>query len=149
MTKKKLRLRAENEEDLAIISACLQDAVVRNGDLAYFPKRRSFVGLFSRFKWEDETSGKGSKRVLAGLHIQSVLDVRSQNIPREDDSRILELLTITYEKRDELEGEITLVFADGGLIRIHVECLDCYLRDFGSPWMARRRPWHSVLENGK
>ena len=149
MTRKKLRLRAETEEDLAILSACLQDAVVCSRDMAYFPKQRAFVGLFSRFKWEDETSGKGAMRVLTGLHIQSVLDVQSQNIPRDDDARILDLLAIGYETLDDIEGRITLVFADGGLIRIRVECLDSYLRDFGTPWMTRRTPSHSVVEEDK
>ena len=54
MAKPGLRLLAEDEEDLKIISAHVQDAVVRVGDLAYLPKARRFALLLNRYRWEDD-----------------------------------------------------------------------------------------------
>ena len=46
-----LKLTALDKEDLTVISACLQDAVVRGFDLLYQPRRNRFVAIFNRFLW--------------------------------------------------------------------------------------------------
>ena len=48
-----LKLRAEDTEDLAVISACLQDALVAVRDLAYAPEEHSFLFVANRFRWEN------------------------------------------------------------------------------------------------
>jgi len=76
MTPKELTLGAEDQEDLEIISACLQDAVTKVKDLVWLPRSRRFAGLFNRFKWED--ARKSGLRVRSRLHFDAVRKVQSQ-----------------------------------------------------------------------
>ncbi len=140
-------LAAVDAEDLQVISARLQDAVARLGDLAYLPKQRRFAGVFNRFKWE---SGKrGNLRVRSGLHFDGVLSVKSQNLKRGAPDAIVELLTIRYERKsaEDPSGTVELVFAGGGAIVLDVECLDAGLADMGGEWAARGRPAHETEEH--
>ena len=49
-----LKLRAEDAEDLTVVSACLQDALVPVGDLTYLAHEQAFVGVFNRYRWETD-----------------------------------------------------------------------------------------------
>ncbi|MDE2181419.1 MAG: DUF2948 family protein [Alphaproteobacteria bacterium] len=135
-------LAAQDAEDLQVISARLQDAVARIGDLVYLPKRRRFAGVFNRFKWED--GKRGDLRVRSGLHFDGVLSVKSRNLKRGAPDAIISLLTITFTPKaaDDPAGSVELVFAGGGAIQIEVECLDAGLADVSSDWAARGRPVH-------
>ena len=143
-----LKIRAESAEDMAVIAACLQDSIIAVGDIAFIPGRRSFAAMISRFKWEDDAREKKNRRILCGLHFDSVLEVQSQNIPQSDPRHILDLLTIGCEEHDDAEATITLVFANDGVIRLKVECVDVYLRDFGEAWSTPRKPKHPVAGPG-
>ena len=61
-----LRLRAEDDEDLAVISACLQDALVSVRDLAYDRDARTFVLVANRFRWEGADARACEKLLRAG-----------------------------------------------------------------------------------
>ncbi|MBV5335567.1 DUF2948 family protein, partial [bacterium] len=49
---KPIKLRAEDEEDLAVISACLQDAILPVAEMCFERAARRFVLVANRFKWE-------------------------------------------------------------------------------------------------
>ncbi len=135
-------LAAQDVEDLEVISARLQDAVARMGDLVYLPKQRRFAALFNRFKWE---SGKrGNLRVRSGLHFDGVLAARSQKLKRGAPDAVVELLAIRFTSNapDDPAGTVELVFAGGGTIMLDVECLDAGLADVSGAWAARGRPVH-------
>ena len=66
-----LRLLAEDADDLSVISAALQDAVARIGDIAYEKASRRLTLAFNRYRWE-----QGGERVRCGLQLGSVLAVR-------------------------------------------------------------------------
>ncbi len=57
-----LKLRGEDEDDLAVISAVLQDALVAVGEMAYFPEEARFVLVANRFRWESPPAGARQKR---------------------------------------------------------------------------------------
>jgi len=46
------KLRAEDADDLAVISACLQDALVAVRDLAFVTQDHTFLMVANRFRWE-------------------------------------------------------------------------------------------------
>jgi len=149
MTKQELTLAAADAEDLEIISARLQDAVARVGDLVWLPKARRFAALFNRFKWEtaEERKGRGDNlRVRAGLHFDGVLSVRSQNVMRGDDDAVVSLLAIRFTPKgaEDPGGTIELLFAGGGAIRLDVECIEAGLSDLSGEWAARGRPEHQT-----
>jgi len=47
-----LKLIALDEEDLAVVSSLLQDAVVRVADMTYLPAHKRFAAIVNRFVWE-------------------------------------------------------------------------------------------------
>jgi hypothetical protein len=140
-----LRLLAEDAEDLSVLSAHLQDAVIRVGDVVYLPKHRRFAALVSRYCW-DEDCGKGNSgaRVRAGLHFDDVLRVQSQNVRQDDPDAVVSLLAINFTPGGGGGGLVDLILAGGGRIRLHVECIDGTLRDLSEPRPAVARPAHDL-----
>jgi len=147
MTELGLRLLAEDEEDLKIISAHLQDAVMRVGDMAYLPKSRRFVTLLNRFCWEGCAEERIGERVRAGLHFDGVVKVQAQNVRQDDPNAVVELLALKFTHNGEIGGTIDLFLAGGGRIRLEVEYIDAALRDITEHWPAVARPEHD-LETG-
>jgi hypothetical protein len=139
-----LRLLAEDEEDLKIISASLQDAVMRMGDLVYLPKHRRFAALMNRFCWEECGEGNVGMRVLTGIHFDDVLKVQSQNVRQDDPDAVAVLLAIRFSPQADGGGIIDLMMSGGGRIRLFVECIDAVLRDMTGPRPAVARPAHDL-----
>ncbi len=145
MTTKGPIIAAEDSEDLELISAKLQDAVAKVGDLKYLPKARRFVAVVNRFQWEN---GKpGNLRIRSGLHFDGVLKVRSRNIKMGASGAILSLLAIRFTPAGAPDAEnpagvIELVFSGGGIIALDVECIAAGLADLTGAWAARGRPSH-------
>ena len=139
-----LKLLAQDEEDLKIISAHLQDAVMRMGDLVYLPKRRRFAAVVSRFCWEDCGNDKTGVRVRTGLHFDGVLKVSSRNVRRSDPEAVAELLAIDFTPHAGGGGRVDMMLSGGGSIRLDVECIDAVLRDMTEPRPAVARPAHRL-----
>lgn len=141
-----LKLIALDSEDLAAISANLQDAVVKAADIVYEPKSRRFVALVNRFDWEKALGNSGTsrrhERHRAALRFEKVRKVQSQNLKPGEADRVLSLLTITFEPAEAPAGHVTLVFADNVAIRLDVEFIEAELRDLGPSWRTRNRPDH-------
>jgi len=140
-------LIARDAEDLAVISARLQDAVAQVRDLVWLPKSRRFAGLFNRFKWEASGRRKlDNLRVRAGLHFDGVLSVKAQNLRRGDPTAVASLLAISFTPKAEGDpaGTIELIFSGGGVLQLEVECLDAGLSDVSGVWAARGRPEHQT-----
>lgn len=139
-----LSLLVEDEEDLGIVSAYLQDAIVRLGDIAYLPKTRRFALLANRYCWECDDAMKAGSRRLAGIHFDEVIRAQSTYIRRSNPDAVLQLLAVQFAPTGEKGGLVDLCFAGGGRIRLEVECIDASLRDLSSPWQARTRPAHPL-----
>lgn len=141
-----LRLRAEGPEDLAVVSALLQDAVAQTSEITWAPRHRRFSLLLNRFRWEDvpaaERQGRSFERVRAVLAIDSVLSARALGIDPGDRDLVLALLSLGYEPGEDGLGTIRLVFAGDGEIALGVECIDLRLVDVTRPYLARSLPSH-------
>ncbi len=131
-----LRLLAEDADDLHIISAALQDAILRPVDIVWETNTRTLTLALSRFCWEC-----GGTRVMAAMQFGDVTAVKSRRLPRLPDSA-LELLAIDFEPGEAPGGRIILMFAGGGDLRIDVECLDAVLTDLSERWPAKMAPTH-------
>jgi len=143
-----LKLIALDSEDLAVLSAHLQDAVVRVGDLAYLRGERRFAAVLNRFDWPT-TMPKGRRRAenlrrRSGLRFERVLGAQLQGIDLNAKDAVLNLLAIHYEPsgEDDPQGHITLLFSGGSAVRLHVECIEAELKDLGAAWRAKQRPQH-------
>lgn len=137
-----LRLLALDQEDLAVVSAHLQDAEVRVGDLAYLPGERRFALVAQRFDWE--TSPEAPRRRLTGLHFERVLRVRCRGLHRNNPDTVINLLGVTFTETDAPSGTATLFFEDGGAIQLDMECIEAQMKDLGPVWACNRRPVHDV-----
>lgn len=135
-----MRLLAEDAEDLAVISAALQDAVAKIGDIRFeAAARRLTIGL-NRFRWE--SGARSAERVRTGVQFGGVLGVKARNLRRDAPNAVIELLSLTFEPADPPGGLIALTFAGGGDLRLEVECIDVVLSDLSVAWPARGRPDH-------
>jgi hypothetical protein len=145
-----LRLRAEDSEDLAVISACLQDALVAVRDLAYDQGARNFVLVANRFRWEGGAAeGEGSpfERTLCGIIFDEIDSVAYRGFHRSEEDRILALLAIRPNfgpGTGSGSGLIDLEFAAGVTIRLSAAAIRCRARDFGEPWPTQWQPGHPL-----
>jgi hypothetical protein len=138
-----LKLVALDPDDLAIVSAHLQDAIVRVGDLAFLPGERRFALVARRFDWE-ATPDEPPRRRLTGLHFERVLAARTRGIDRGNTDAVLNLLAITFEETDSPSGTATLVFSEGAAIQLDLECIETQMKDLGPVWEAEGRPVHDI-----
>lgn len=142
-----LKLLALDEEDLSIIAAHLQDAVLRVGDMAYLKGERRFALVVNRFDWADAVRSDGKRknfvRRQTGVRIEHVDAARVSGIDLTAKDQVLSLLTLTFEPQEAPQGSVTLTFAGGGAVQLEVECLEAALSDLGAAWATRRKPQHA------
>ena len=135
-----LRLLAQDADDLAVISAALQDAVGKVGDIAFEPRARRLTVTLNRYRWE---AGK-RERVRSALQLGGVLKVQTRKLRRNRPDAVVELLAVTFQPGEAPSGVMTLSFAGGGDIRAEVECVDAVLADVSTPWPTTRTPAHEL-----
>ena len=138
-----LRLLAEDAEDIQIISAALQDAVGRVGDIVYEPASRRVTLVFNRFLWERQ-GGPAGGRVRSALQFGSVLAVKARKLKRDPKDAVVELLAVDFQPGETPAGTVLLSFAGGADLALEVECLDAVLADVSQPWPTRRSPSHEL-----
>lgn len=138
---KPLRLLAHDAEDLAVLSAALQDAVAKIGDIRWDAQGRTLTIACNRFRWE--AKGHRGERVRSALQFGDVTGVQARNLRRDAKGAVVELLSIGFEAAEEAPaGLVTLTFAGGGDMRVQVDCLDVALADVSDPWTTPRTPGH-------
>ena len=135
-----LNLGALDADDLAVLSALVQDAVFPITEMRWQPRRRRLGFLVNRVRWEDveaaRRSGRPVERVQTLLVVENVQSVASQGIDRGDGDTILSLLSVTFEERDAPGGFVDLTLAGDGTIRAQIEALEVSLRDVTRPYQA-------------
>jgi hypothetical protein len=136
----KLKLAAGDADDLQVLSARLQDAVVKLKNFTWLPKTRRFAAVVNRLQWE---SG-GKTRVRSGLHFDGVLKVQAQKVKLGAGEAVVSILALNFKANgaEDPGGVIEIVLAGGGLLRLTVECIDAELSDMTANWAARATPDH-------
>lgn len=150
MRSEPLKLVALDQDDLKILSAHLQDAVLRLADMVYLPAEQHFAAILSRFDWlaAENADGKQSdlRRCRCALRFDRVKRAQVQKIRPGDPLAVAELLAITFEELEAPAGYIILHFAGGGAVRLEVECIEAELHDAGQTWRASVKPVHKIIE---
>jgi hypothetical protein len=159
-----LKLRARDGADLAIVAACLQDALVRPRDMTYLAGERRFAFVANRFRWEaaaeqavqpapatrrpsseeadaefadSEISGPVYERIHCGVCFDRVRGVKLRGFSPAKGPEFLELLTI------QAQGDaILIMFSGGATVRLEVEAVRCHFEDLGEAWPTAWRPEH-------
>ena len=142
-----LKLRAADKDDLAVLSAFLQDAVVPVMDASFLPAENRFVFVANRFRWEDAERDRGVvgtpvfERVHCGVCFDHVTAVRQLGLDQRRRGQIVSLLALNVG-----EGSIDLVLSAGATIQLEVDGILCHLQDLDEPWPTHWRPTHPLDE---
>jgi hypothetical protein len=139
-----LKLAAFDLEDLAVISAAMQDAIVKTGEMTFLASEKRFAMVCNRFAWEVNAARTKPpyERRRTGFQITRALraELAGLDLSRPDD--VLELLSISFEPSDGPAGAVLLSFSGGATVRVHVECLELAMSDLGGAWATDNLPEH-------
>ncbi|MDD3288726.1 MAG: DUF2948 family protein [Alphaproteobacteria bacterium] len=139
MTDKPLKLLAKDGEDIEVISAVLQDAIVPLEDMTYEVADKNFIMVVHRFCWCDGERPKESfERVCCAVSISGVRTVQVQGIDLSNRSEMLELLAVFLEN-----NSMQFVFSGESRIKLELEDWTMKLEDFGEPWPTTHQPCHT------
>ena len=140
-----LKLLTLNDDDLKVLSAHLQDSVVLVKDIIFLKKSRTFLMMVNRFMWEDIELGifRENKRIRCAVKFENVLEVKSRNISQKKKDKILELLSIDSEVKNN-KKELLITFAGNNEIILIVEEINILLDDVGLPWKVKHVPKHQL-----
>ena len=140
----RLKLAAFDADDLGVISAHMQDAIIRTRDLQYLRKAGNFAILANRFAWEATPSSPigDYRRRRTGLRFARVVEARSHRILRDEKDGVLSLLAIGFEAGEAPSGTLVLDFSGGGVLRLAVECIEAQMEDLGPAWDTQNLPTH-------
>ena len=141
-----LKLYARDGDDVAVISACLQDAVGQIGDMTHLANERRFVMLLNRYCWE---AAPDKLRVRAALQIAGVTAIQHKGLTLKRRDGVVSLLAVQAASEKDGSMTLNLVFAGGGEIRLDVEACEVILEDITAPWGAQSRPAHAVPDEAE
>ena len=147
MKVKNLKLIARTEEDLKVVSAHLQDAIVNISDIANLGKNKIFIMQLNRFMWEDVEKGvfRKNKRIRTIIKFENVIKVLSKNINQLKKDKFLDFLTIETNLMPDNNYEMKIVFAGDSVIRVISEVIEVTLDDQGVSWDTKNMPKHKVM----
>lgn len=138
-----LKLLALDPDDLEVVSAQVQDAVLKVGDIHWRPAEKRLVIVLNRFAWETTgTRPKTFERRRSALDLGRVTAVKAQHLSPDRPDTVLELLTIRFAETEAPSGWVELLFAGGATLRAEVECLEARLTDLGAAWSTACCPNH-------
>ena len=138
---------AKTKEDLRVVSAHLQDAIVNVSDIANLRKSKIFLMQLNRFMWEDVEKGvfRKNKRIKSVLKFENIVKVYSKNINQLKKNKFLDFLTIETIQMPDNNYEMKIVFAGNSMIKIISEVIEVTLDDQGSAWDTKNMPQHMEI----
>ena len=147
MKSKNLKLIARTLEDLRVVSAHLQDAIVNINDIANLKKNKILLIQLNRFMWEDIEKGvfRKNKRIRTILKFENVIKVKSKNINLVDKDKFLDFLTIETQQMIDNNYEMKLLFAGNSILKVTSEVIEVTLDDQGQAWDTTHKPKHKEI----
>ncbi len=141
-----LKLVALDKDDIEVVSAHVQDAMVKVGDIFWQPREHRFMLALNRFDWMSAVDGKMDKadyrRCRTALRFERASACMCRNLDHTDKAALLNLLAVEFSENDAPAGVVSLIFSGGGVIRLDVECLEAELADLGEISVAALCPDH-------
>ena len=133
-----LKLIAQDDEQLTIISSLAQDSIIKTNEMGYDKKTKRFALLMNRYRHEEENPS----RIRTAIHFDYVDSVKSVGIDKETNDDILVLLAIRFEAKSKPSGSIFLEFSNNKSITFDIESIEAFLTDMGEPWKIPNKPVH-------
>jgi hypothetical protein len=142
-----LKLVALDKDDIEVVSAHVQDALVKVADIFWHPHEHRFVMALNRFDWMAAADAKSApkadyRRCRTALRFERVLSCKCRNLDQANKDARLNLLAVEFAEHDQPSGVVKLTFSGGGVIRLEVECLEAELADLGEVFTAELCPDH-------
>jgi len=142
-----LKLVALDKDDIEVVSAHVQDALVKVSDIFWQPADQRFVMALNRFDWMNAADAKDGnapdyRRCRTALRFERVLSCKCRGLDQSDKEATLNLLAIEFIEHDPPGGTIMLTFSGGGVLRLEVECLEAEMVDLGEVFAASLCPDH-------
>lgn len=119
-----LKLVAFDAEDLAVVSAHLEESTLTRADMAFLPKAQRFALVAKR---RDRESASAPHH-LTGLHFERVTRVQTLGM-KPDATTALTLIGLGFALTDDPAGQVSLLFDGGMAIKLDVECLEAQMAD--------------------
>ncbi len=147
MKTKNLKLIARTVEDLRVVSAHLQDAIVNINDIANLKKNKILLLQLNRFMWEDVEKGllRKNKRIRTILKFENVIKVKSRNINLARKDKFLDFLTIETNQMTDNNYEMKILFAGDSIVKVTAEVIEVTLDDQGEAWDTKNKPKHKEI----
>jgi hypothetical protein len=143
-----LKLVALDTDDIEVVSAHLQDSVVKVGDIMWRPAEKRVVVVINRFDWESAQSTEPPyRRRRSALRFERVNGFKARNVAASDTDAVLNLLAVEFVPTDAPSGLVILTFSGGAALRLEVECLEAELADLGPVWATAACPAHADRSN--
>ena len=150
-----LRLLARDEDDVTVVSALLQDAIIPGRDMKFNRKTNQFILVANRFCWEippldGVTSSDGRpvhERRLCGICIRHVSAVQHHNWPDIWQDALFNLLALRHDDMAEQAGEgvgLQFEFSGGLSLRLLTSATDITLADLDVGHPTSLKPAHDV-----
>lgn len=137
-----------DEEDLEVVSAHVQDAVVKASEVLWRPQEKRVVVALNRFDWEGAQTGDPEyHRRRAALRFERVLSCKCRQMNPAGKDAVFNLLAVEFSEIDAPSGVVTLTFSGGAVLRLNVECLEAELADLGPSWNAASCPTHAIVDD--
>ena len=140
-----LKLVALDRDDMEVVSAHLQDSVVKAADIHWRPTENRVVVGLNRFDWEAaHCTAPQFRRRRAALRFDRVSACKCRDLSAVQKDQVLNLLAVEFEPTEQPGGVVTFTFSGGGMLRLEVECLEVELADLGPCWGTDCCPEHVV-----
>ena len=150
---KQLRLLARDEDDVAVVSTLLQDAIIPGADMKFNRNKSEFILVANRFCWEippldGVTSSDGKpvyERRLCGMCIRHVSAVQRHNWPDMWQDALFNLLALRRVDMAEQAGEgagLKFEFSGGSSVRLLMDEIDIALADLDVGHPTSLQPVH-------
>jgi hypothetical protein len=147
-----LKLVALDKDDIEVVSAHVQDARVRVGEILWEPRDHRFIMPVNRFDWMTAVDARSEnnrpenkpdyRRCRTALRFERVLACKFRGFDQSNKTGELNLLAVEFAEHDAPAGTVILTFSGGGVIRLDVECLEAELADLGEAFTAELCPDH-------
>ena len=118
------KIIAKDEKGLNLISAYCAGAKVTIKNIKFLKSNKIF--LFSMERNINENKSK--KKISSICRFDFIENVKSKNIPQNDDKKALELISINVFKAEE-NYNITLLFKNNAIINLATEIIELTLED--------------------
>ncbi|MBA67525.1 MAG: hypothetical protein CML30_01525 [Rhizobiales bacterium] len=145
----RLKLMALDAEDLSVVSAHLQDAVFKVGDISWKGQAGVLTLEVNRFVWEEGSKSRDRRkdweRRRAVLAVKRATAVKSRGFDRAKSDEVLSLLALRFPASgEEPAGTLELVLAGEASILLEVECIEVQLADVSGSWGTEFKPRHPL-----